>query len=170
MKTVLLENLDIFHEKVAEQSKSLQLHFYEKYLIVGRPLMTERALAAMMYTHRLGLSMFSPNRELRGRRPDSAPLIGMILSPPIYLRSQVLLLLKCKRRYPLVNSLGCENSFFHQKILQKLEESKLEDVLYCASENEMSEWIDWFEEEDKAGSFTNQLLAYWPVSSGEGSI
>ena len=40
----------------------------------------------------------------------------------------------------------------------KAEDAKLEALLYCASENEMSEWIDWFECEDKAASLINQLL------------
>lgn len=155
MKSVL-QNLDIFHEKVAEQSKSLQLYFYEKYLIAGRPLMTERAVAAMMYTHRLGLSTFSPNKELQ-EAASSAPLIGMILSPPLYLRSQVLYCSNAKEDTLWLIPWGVK-TVLPSENLERLEESKLEDVLYCASENEMSEWIDWFEKEDKAGSFTNQLL------------
>lgn len=153
---IVLQNLDKFHDKVAEHAKCLQFHFYEKYLIAGRPLMTERALAAMMYTHRLGLSMFSPNRDLR-EAASSAPLIGMILSP-LYLQSQVLYCSNRKENtlwfvpWSVKTVLPSEN-------LKKLEESKLEDILYCASEDEMSEWIDWFEKEDKASSFTNQILA-----------
>ena len=156
MKAVL-ESLDIFHEKVAELSKSLQLHFYEKYVIAGRPLMTERAVAAMIYTHRLGLSMFSPNRELR-EAASSVPLIGIILSPPLHLNSQVLYCSNAREDTLWFIPWGVK-TVLPSESLEKLEESKLEDILYCASENEMSEWIDWFEEEDKAGSFTNQLLA-----------
>ncbi len=156
MKTVL-QKLDVFHEKVAEQSRSLQLYFYEKYLIAGRPLMSQRALAAMMYTHRLGLSMFSPNRELR-EAAGSSPLIGIILTPPIYLESQVLYCPNRNENTLWLVPWGVKSVLPNENI-EKLEESKLENVLYCASEDEMSEWIDWFEEEDKAGSFTNQVLA-----------
>ncbi len=153
----LLKNLDMFHDKVAEQARSLHLYFYEKYLIAGRPLMTERAVAAMVSTHRLGLSMFSPNRDLR-EAASSNPLIGMILSPPLYLRSQVYYCSNANEKTLWFIPWGVKTQLPSEN-LKKLEESKLEDILYCASEDEMSEWIDWFEEEDKAGSYTNQLLA-----------
>ncbi len=56
-----------------------------------------------------------------------------------------------------------EFSFFEisplPKTLQQLEEAKLEALLYCASAEEMSEWIDWFEREDQANTLFHQLLA-----------
>lgn len=156
MKTVL-KNLDDFHEKIAEQSKCLQLYFYEKYLILGRPLMSERAIAAMMYTHRLGLCMFSPNSESR-EAARSAPLIGMILSPPLYPTSHVLYCSNVKEGTLWFIPWGVK-AVLPSENLEKLKESKLEDILYCSAITEMSEPIDWYEDENKAGSFTNQLLA-----------
>ena len=156
IKTVL-QNLDAFHSKVAKQFKVLQLFFYEKHLIAGRPLMTERAVAAMIKTHCLGLSRFSPNKELR-EAANSAPLIGATLPQTLYLKSQVFYCTNAKHDtlwfvpWEVKTVLPSEN-------LKKLEESKLEDILYCASKDEMSEWIDWFEKENDASSLTNQLLA-----------
>lgn len=154
---IVLQNLEAFHRKVAEQSKTLQLFFYEKYLIPGRPLMTQRAIPAMMYTHRMGLSKFSPNEDLR-EAATSASLIGAILSPPIYLKSQVLYCTNAKHNTLWLVPWGAK-TVLPSENLDKLTKSKLEDILYCASKDEMSNWIDWFEEEDKEGSFTNQLLA-----------
>lgn len=39
------------------------------------------------------------------------------------------------------------------------EEAKVEAILYCASEEELSEWIDWQNQENKAWTFTNQFLS-----------
>ena len=44
------------------------------------------------------------------------------------------------------------------EILRKYEESLQDAILYCASEGEILNWLDWTEREDEAYSFTNQLL------------
>lgn len=158
----LLDALDAFHLKVAKVSNVLQFHFYETHLILGRPLITEKALATMMRTHLYALSIFSPNEKTR-EAAKAAPFIGMVLTPAFYPRSRVCF-------FPP----GVSNVIWHipwgvkivlpEENLKKLEEEKLEALLYCASKAEMPEWIDWHEPENKANTLTNQLCAvheYW---------
>ena len=153
----LFDALEIHYQKTAAILNALQLHFYETHLLIGRPLMTERALAAMMRTHVCGLKIFSPDEKLRAAAGDS-PLIGLIITPPFYLRSRVLTSQSAPENAKWVIPWGVKITLPSES-LQKLEEAKLQALLYCASESEMSEWIDWFEREDKAGTLTNQLLA-----------
>lgn len=153
----LLDALDAFHLKVAKVSNVLQFHFYETHLILGRPLITEKALATIMRTHLYALSIFSPNEKMR-EAAKSAPFIGMILTPAFYPRSRVCF-------FPP----GVSNVIWHipwgvkivlpEENLRKLEEEKLEALLYCASKAEMPEWIAWYEKDNKANTLTNQLCA-----------
>lgn len=164
-----LEALDIFFQKTASKLNVLQLHFYETHLIIGRPLMTEAALGTMMKTHRWALERYSPNLALRAAAAAS-PLIGCVLTPRLYPFSRVLVNppnapLNEKQSVPW----GVK-TILPEENLKKLEEAKLEALLYCASENEMSEWIDWFEREDKAASLTNQLLAAQRESQEEAAL
>lgn len=153
----LLDALDAFHLKMAKVSNILQFHFCETHLILGRPLITEKALATMMRTHLYALSIFSPNEKMR-EAAKSAPFIGMVLTPAFYPRSRVCF-------FPP----GVSNVIWHipwgvkivlpEENLRKLEEEKLEALLYCASKAEMPEWIDWYEKDNKANTLTNQLCA-----------
>lgn len=153
----LLDTLDNFHLKVAKVSNVLQFHFYETHLILGRPLITEKALATMMRTHLYALCVFSPDKKTR-EAAKSAPFIGIVLTPSFYLRSRVCF-------FPP----GVSNVIWHipwgvkivlpEENLKKLDEGKWEALLYCPSKTEMAEWIDWYEKENKANTLTNQLCA-----------
>lgn len=153
----LLDALDAFHLKVAKVSNVLQFHFYETHLILGRPLITEKALATMMRTHLYALGIFSPNEKMR-EAAKTAPFIGMVLTPAFYPRSRVCF-------FPP----GVSNVIWHipwgvkivlpEENLRKLEEEKLEALLYCASKAEMPEWIVWYEKDNKANTLANQLCA-----------
>lgn len=154
----LLDALETHFHKAAVIVNSLQLHFYEPIPIIGRPLMTKQALLTLMRTHICGLKLFSPCKELRTAAHDS-PQIGIIVTPPFYLASNILTSLpdeptNAKWLIPWRVAI-----YLPSKNLQKLNETKLEALLYCASESEMSEWIDWFDHEDKAGTLTNQFFA-----------
>jgi hypothetical protein len=152
------DDLDTHYQKTASMLNVLQLHFYETHLIIGRSLMSEKTLGTMMRTHRWAMERLSPNPDLRSAAQNS-PLIGCVLSPPIYLRSRVLVTPPdASPNEKLAIPWGVK-TVLPQENLRKLEEAKLEGLLYCASETEMSSWIDWYEQEDKASSFTNQLLA-----------
>lgn len=151
----LLEALDLHHQKTANTLNALQLHFYEPYKIIGAPEITEQALQTMMNTHRCGLKLFSPNKELR-IAAQSSPLIGCIIYLGLYPLSRVLV-------NPSMIPWKVETVLPSQS-LSKLNESMLGALLYCASENEMSEWIDWFERENKTNTFTNQFLAAFTYS------
>lgn len=152
----LFDALEIHYQKTAAILNSMQLHFYETHLLIGRPLMTERALTAMMRTHVCGLKIFSPDEKLR-IVAHSSPLIGLVITPPFYLHSRVRTSQGASKDTKWVIPWDVKITLPSES-LQKLDEIKLQALLYCASKSEMSEWIDWFEREDKAGTLTNQLL------------
>ncbi len=152
----LFASFEDFYQRTARQLNVLQFYFYETYLIVGRPLMAERTIQVMMYTHRIGLIRFSENKELL-QAAKSSPLIGLILTPT----------------YPSSRCRVCPKDIgpkerdvipwgtkimLPSETLQGLENAKLRAILFCASEEEMPGWIDWSENEDKANTFTNLLL------------
>jgi hypothetical protein len=155
----LLEDLEGHFQKTASNLNALQFHFYETHLIIGRPQMTEITLQTMMRTHKYAMMLLAPDPKMRSAA-QNYPLIGCILTPRFYLRSQTYIL---PPDAPSSNEKSTipwgVKTIFPQESLQKLEERKLEATLYCASKSEMSEWIDWFEHEDKANTLTNQLLA-----------
>ena len=152
-----LDDLKFFYEKVAAISHVLQLHFYETHWILGRPLISERVLKAMMYTHRCSLRLFSPHPEVR-KAAQEAPLIGCIINPPFNLAQRVLTIKEeigvCLIPWGVKIVLPSEN-------LQKLEDTQFEALLYSASLDEMAEWIDWNEKEDKANTLTNHLCVLY---------
>ncbi len=153
----LLKNLEDFHSKVADKSNTLYFFFSETYLILGRPLMSEKTLKAMMETHRHALQKFSPN-ELVREAATSAPLIGMVFTPRFYPKSRI----RCfppEAKKVIWHIPWNVQIVLPEENLQKLEEGKWEALLYCPSQKEMSEWIDWYEKENKANSLTNQLCA-----------
>ncbi|MBN2479721.1 MAG: hypothetical protein JXA94_05790 [Parachlamydiales bacterium] len=154
----IFSRLDLFYEKVSKILKNIvQFHFYESYLIIGRPLRQERTLKTMMYTHKLGMIIFSPNLALR-KICLSKQFFGAILFPPIYKKSDI----------RANKSENCNNtkSVFPWKVkiylpdeaLEGLKKSYNKALLYCASKNEMSEWLDWYDKEDEGNSFTNLVL------------
>lgn len=153
----LLQNLEDFHAKVAEKSNVLYFFFSETYLILGRPLMSEKTLKTMMEIHRYALQRFSPNEKVR-EAATSAPLISMVFTPRFYPECRI-------RCFPPEATKVIWHIPWNVQIvlpeenLRKLEEGKLEALLYCASKAEMSQWIDWYEQENKANTLINQLCA-----------
>jgi len=153
----LTEVLEIHCRKTASMLDVLQFHFFETHLIIGRPLMSEKTLGTIMRMHRCTMGLLSPNKELR-LAAEHSPLIGCVFTPLFYLQSRVLVLPDdAVKNEKLAIPWGVK-TVLPSESFQKLEDAKLEALLYCPSEDEMSEWIDWFEGEDKAASFTNQLL------------
>jgi hypothetical protein len=154
----LLNSLEEHFQKTAKSLNCLQLFFYETHLMIGRPLMSQRVLAAMMHTHVCGLKFLAPDEKIRAIA-RSSPLISMVLTPPIYPLSKVL---RSSPDQPeaakWVIPWGVKATLPNES-LEKLKEAKLAAILYCAAPTEMSKWIQWFEHEDKARTFTNTLLA-----------
>jgi len=153
----LLDSLEIHFQKTAKSINCLQLAFYETYLMIGRPLMNKHTLNAMMHTHLFSLKFFSINENIR-KIAKNSPLINMIITP-IYPLSRVRVdtpgqAETTKRIIPWGVKMTLPN-----ESLEKLKETQTAAILYCASETEMSKWIQWFEQEDKAKTFTNTLLA-----------
>ena len=156
---ILLNALDDHHQKTAKMLNVLQFHFHETHLIYGRPVITEQAFKTMMHTHRCGLKLFSPSEELRSAA-RSAPLIGCNITLPFtYVSSKVRVNPPdAPKDNKWITPWGVKIVLPSENLL-KLSESMMEALLYCASASEMSEWIDWFEREDIAGTLTNQLIA-----------
>jgi hypothetical protein len=153
----LLQNLEDFHRKVAGKSNTLYFFFHETHLILGRPLMSEKTLKTMMETHRYALQRFSPNEKVR-EAATSAPLIGMVFTPRFYPESRIRCFPPEAKKVIWHIPWGIQ-IVLPEENLQKLDEGKLEALLYCPSQGEMSEWIDWYEKENKANTLTNQLCA-----------
>ena len=153
----LLTRLYEHHQKTANILNALQFHFYEDHLIAGRPAITESASKAMMKTHRCWLKLYSLNEALR-IAAQSAPLIGMIFTPRLYPVSKTRLgeTIITPHQYWVI-PWGVKIAL-PSVSLCSLDRAMREALLYCASTNEMSEWVDWFEHEDKAATLVNQLL------------
>ncbi|MEN9343254.1 MAG: hypothetical protein RLZZ453_41 [Chlamydiota bacterium] len=151
----LLQNLEDFHRKVADKSNVLYFFFSETYLILGRPLMSENTLKAMMETHRYALQRFSPNEKVR-EAATSAPLIGMVFTPRFYPTCGI----RCfppEAKKVIWHIPWNVQIVLPEENFRKLDEGKWEALLYCPSQREMSEWIDWYEKENKANTLVNQL-------------
>ncbi len=153
----LLQNLEDFHRKVADKSNVLYFFFSETYLILGRPLMSEKTLKTMMEIHRYALQRFSPNEKIR-EAATSAPLIGMVFTPRFYPACGI----RCfppEAKKVIWHIPWNVQIVLPEENLRKLDEGKSEALLYCPSPREMSEWIDWYEKENKANTLVNQLCA-----------
>lgn len=145
-------DLQFHHDKTAVFCGVLRFFFYEPYFIDNRPPMSERALESMMQSHRLGLIRFSLHQEL-WEAARSTPLNAYILPMKVYLGGYRL---AEGQRHWIPWRVHID---LPSKGLRDLQEAMLVAISYCAAEEEMSEWIDWHEEEDKANTFTNKLLA-----------
>jgi hypothetical protein len=164
----LFANLDEHYRKTAISLDVVQFHFYEKKLIANRPLMSQQALRAMMYAHYHGLRHLSDKEEIRNA--CFKPLIGAVVNSPLFTMSNVLIdapdnPANTRRCIPwgVITTLP-------SKTLKQLDDAYLEAILYCALNSEMSEWIDWFEHEDKSMSFTNQLFSIFAYEEKEAPV
>jgi hypothetical protein len=159
-------DLDAFSEKVAAQLNVLQFYLSETHLIVGRPLMLERGLKEMMNTHRCRMSILSINAELKSACLEK-PLIAWVTTPPYYPESRVLYFSPDKPK----NEKRCipwrVQTMLPSECIAKLQESRLQALLYCPSEDEMADWIDWFEHEDRASTLTNQMRSIEEILHNE---
>lgn len=164
--------LDSFYGEVVKRLDVIQFHFYEKWVILGRPLMSKRALNAMMCSHKQGLGVLASNLELR-KQCVSKPLIGVVISPSILLFSKIL-------SSPPDNTQNARwvipwgvKICLPQDTLQLILKGRDEAILYCATDEDMTEWLDSFEREDMAGTLTNRLhsvFAYEDAYNKERSL
>ncbi|NGX29179.1 MAG: hypothetical protein K940chlam4_00006 [Candidatus Anoxychlamydiales bacterium] len=140
-----------FYDKVTKNPDSIQFCFSPLYLCticprcISNPHMTENALQTMVNVTKHGLIHFSPNQELR-KICFSKIIIGIAIFPPSYKKSKIRM-----NVVAIPWKLEIENT---SKSLDNLKKAYNTAILYCASENEMSEWLDWFEKDDRAGSLT----------------
>jgi len=164
----LFANLDEHYRKTAVSLDAIQFHFYEKKLIANRLLMSQQTLKTMMYAHYHGLRHLSDKEEVR--HACFKPLIGAVVNSPLFTTSNVLIDVpdcppNARRCIPWGVTITLPS-----KTLKQLDSAYLEATLYCASSSEMSEWIDWFEREDKSMSFTNQLFSIFAYEEREAPV
>lgn len=84
----MLNAIEDHKAQVAKQLACVQLHFYERYAVLGRrSLMKESALHSMFLSHYIGLQTFAPDPHLRATC-HQLPMLGALLNRSIYLASE----------------------------------------------------------------------------------
>ena len=121
-------------------------------------MFTQAALSLMTRVYICGIHRFATNEEMR-LATRSLPCFSHVLPHPIYFHSQMRFGLPDAPESAKWIIPWAVKIILPSKTLQQLDEAKLEALLYCASVEEMSEWIDWFENEDKRNTLTHQLLS-----------
>lgn len=148
----MLDDIDAHAKQAATQLNFVQLHFYEKQLLLGRPLMSEMVLRKMMQTHYVGLQHFCPDPNLKSIIV-STPWFGLIFTKPIFLKKDIL----SRQTNPWFIPWGVF-VVSPEANEAKLYSSRQKAFLYCPDASEISSEIDWFEKEDAADSLTYQIL------------
>lgn len=126
----------------------------ERYALLGRPLIKETAFHNMCFLHYIGLKSLAPNPNLRAAC-HQFPMLGILLNRSAYLFSE------CRQSsdeglwfvpWGVHIVLPKENQ-------EKLERSCAQTLLFCPLDDEISNEIDWFEQEMAANSLTHQMLS-----------
>lgn len=150
----MLTAIDEHNTKVAKQLSLVQLYFFEPYASLDRPLMTESALRGMFVTHYLNLRILAQDPSLRTICRE-LPMLGTILQRPFRLLSEFrkagnegmwVVPWKVKMVLPGKNH-------------SKLERSREQALLYCPEPEEISNEIDWFEQDMARDSLTHLILS-----------
>lgn len=151
---VMLDTIEDHKAKVAKQLDCVQLHFYERYALLGRPVMKESAFRSMCFSHYIGLKNFASDANIK-TICQQLPMLAMQLNLPTYLASQ------CR----LSNGEGLWVIPWGVRIVlprenqDKQKRSYAQVLLFCPLRDEISDEIDWFEPEMAADSLTHQLLS-----------
>lgn len=150
---IMLVGIEEHKNKVAKQLECVQLHLYERYAILGRPLIKELTFRSMCFSHYIALKNLVPNSNLRVIC-QQFPMLGILLNRSAYLLSE------CRQS----NGEGLWFIPWGVQIVlphenqAKLERSSMQALLYGPRADENSNEIDWFESEIAADSLTYQLL------------
>jgi len=141
---------------------------YENHRVVGRPFITEQAFLTMMRTHSIGLQLFSSNENLQ-QALLTAYVHAIIIAPPFNHHARI-------TSPPSINDApiwripwGVRTTLPEER-LKALNIAKLEALLYCGSENEGSEWIDWYEKPDQTNTLANQLCVIHEIYKDEDPV
>lgn len=146
----MLNDIEKYIKDVRRALNLVQLHFYEKRLVYGRPRASKKVIREMMGTYHMGLAFLSPKFEIR-KIACEVSWIGMIVEPPLV-------------QEPIHRQ---TNGWFipwgvHIVCLAEndalLAKDGLKALLYCPAAHEISEELDWFEEEDMADTFAHVVL------------
>ena len=158
MMKSMFDAIEEHNQKVAKQLNLVQLHFYEPYILLGRPLMKKSALREMFVTHYLSLQSFAQDPTLRSICQE-LPMLGTVITPPVHLLSESrqatgkgVWVAPWRVRIVLPEENRC-----------KYERSRLQAILYCPRHDEISYEIDWFERDMAMDSLSHQLLSSMEV-------
>jgi hypothetical protein len=83
----MLKAIEEHKMQFTKQLECVQLHFYERYALLGRPLMKEPAFRNMCFSHYVGLKTFASNPTLRANC-QQFPMLGILLNRSAYLFSE----------------------------------------------------------------------------------
>jgi hypothetical protein len=143
--------LEDHYRKTAALLNALQLFFYKPFQHRESPDISDKTFDAMSNTHRWGMKMFGATEQLRSAA-EFFPCYAFALPLNVYLKSTTF-----ESREGRFVPWGVV-TILPSHTLQQLKEAKLEAVCYCASSEERTEWIDWFDREDRAETLTNRVL------------
>jgi len=148
----MLNDIDNHSEKVAEALDLVQLYFYEKLLVKGRQLMSQKARRRMMQTHYVGMQYLAPSLAFQ-ELCRTKPWLGTVLQNPVVLRSQIIERQTVGWFIPWGVKFVCP-----EENLEKLQQNREKALLYCPAAEEINKELDWFEKEDAADSLTHHIL------------
>lgn len=153
----ILDGIDDYFCKVDAQMNLIQFYFYEKYFIPRRPLIKENTFQVMVWTHRLGLQQLAPDPSFR-RLCLSTGALGAIVNKFIFSHNEAVYQKNDHPRvlwyipWGIITIRPEENE-------KNLARGRDEALLFCPDSSEISNEIDWFENEDAADSLGYQLLS-----------
>lgn len=161
----MLNAIDEHTAQVARQLDCVQLHFYERYALLGRPLMKGSAFRSMCFLHYIGLKILAPNPNLRAAC-HQLPMIGILLDRSVYLLSEYRQS-SSKRLWFIPWGV---HIVLPKENQEKLERSCAQALLFCPRVDEISNEIDWFEPEMAADSLTHQCLSILAYESQQAIV
>lgn len=150
----MLDAIEDHKTKVAKHLECVQLHFYERYALIGRPLIKKSAFHSMCFSHYIGLKNFAPDSNTKAACQEF-PMLGVLLERSTYLASE------CRQS----SGEGIWFIPWGARIVlprdnqDKLERNCAQALLFCPLEDEISNEIDWFKQETAADSLSHQLLS-----------
>jgi hypothetical protein len=148
----MLNEIDRHSEKVAECLNFVQLYFYEKKYIIGRPRMTIEIFKQMTKSHYIGLQQFSPSTKFKNICMTT-PWLSAIVGQGIIYPGQML----HRQTQGWFVPWGVYITLPDQNQL-KLKQNRQQTLLYGPTASEISKELDWFEKEDASNTLTHQLL------------
>lgn len=157
----LIHDIEDFFDEVAEVLNLVQFDFSQESFIVDAPLMDRQTFATMNKCHAIGLRYYSPFNEVR-QACKKYPCVGVIDSKA-----------SMKDLYRSDDSIGKWVIPWKVKVtlpnlmIKFIDQGRSESLLYCPDASELSNEIDWFENEDYINTLNYQLKISFEITQKE---